>query len=84
MPGLIPIIGIIFTMLAGVGFLELADKFLPDKVSGYEAVSPGIKPGKKIAIFLLCMTAGAIAWRFIKGRFHVLARRHPRRKRSKK
>jgi hypothetical protein len=72
-------------LLAGVGVAEMSDKILPGKISGYEPVSPGLRPGRKLLIFLGSMGAGAIAWNFINRKFHIIARRHaPRRKKGRR
>lgn len=83
MPAIGTILRILLQVLAGVGAAELADKFLPDKVPGYEPVSPGLRLGKKLLIFLGVMGAGGLAWNFINRKFHVLTPRHARHTRKK-
>jgi hypothetical protein len=84
MPAITTILRLILQLLAGVGIATAMDKFLPDKVSGYEPVSPGFKP-RKLLFFALAFCGGGLAWNFINRRFHILTRRHsPRRRKSKK
>lgn len=84
MPGISVIMKIILQLLAGVGIASAMDKFLPDKVSGYEEVSPGFKP-RKLLFFALAFGGGALLWNFLNRKFHILSRRHaPRRKKSRK
>lgn len=85
MPAISTIIRVILQLLAGVGIATAMDKFLPDKVSSYESVSPistGFKP-RKLLFFALAFGGGALAWNFINRKFHIISRRHaPKRKRS--
>jgi hypothetical protein len=84
MIGMSAFLRLLCVALAGVGFTELADRFLSSKVSGYEPVSPGLKLGRKLAIFLGCMVGGGIAWNFISRKFHILTPRHASRSRKSK
>jgi hypothetical protein len=84
MPGISVIMKILLQLLAGVGIATAMDKFLPNKVAGYEEVSPGFRP-RKLLFFALAFGGGALAWNFLNRKFHILSRRHaPRRKRSRK
>lgn len=83
MPGISVLLKIVLQLLAGVGIATAMDKFLPDKVSGYEQVSPGFKP-RKLLFFALAFGGGALAWNFVNRKFHILTRRHaPKRKNRK-
>jgi len=84
MPGIGALLRILLMLLAGVGVAEMSDKILPGKVRGYEPVSPGLKPGKKLLIFLGSMGVGAIAWNFINRKFHIITRRHSPKRRSRR
>lgn len=84
MPGIATIIKIVLSLLTGVGLAHTMDKFLPDKVPGYEPVSPGFRP-QKLLFFAAAFGGGALLWNFLNRKFHILSRRHaPRRKRSRK
>ena len=74
---------LILTMLAGVGALEAADKFLPGKAPQYERVSPGFK-FPKILYFLGAMGIGAFLFKKVDSKFHIITRRHTRRRTKSK
>jgi len=85
MPGLPAILRIIFSIFAGIGGLEVADRLLPGKMKGYQPVSPGLKLGSKLAVFVGAMGVGALAWNFINRKFHILTPRHsPRRRKGRR
>jgi hypothetical protein len=84
MPGISVIVKILLSLLTGVGLAHTMDKFFPDKVAGYEPVSPGFRP-RKLLFFGLAFGGGALLWNFLNRKFHILSRRHaPRRKKSRK
>jgi len=83
--GIPTILKCILSLLAGVGVADMADRFLPGKVKGYEPISPGFRLGRKLLFFVGAMGAGALAWNFVNRKFHILTPRHaPRRRKSKK
>lgn len=85
MPGVGAILRILLQIFAGLGVAYAADKFLPNKVKGYEPISPSKTFGRKLLFFVGAMGGGALLWNLANRRFHILTRRHaPRRSRSRR
>lgn len=81
--GITTVLRVVIQLLAGVGIAEFMDKIFPSKVSGYEPVSPGLKP-RKLLFFALAFGGGALVWNFINRKFHIITRRHAPKRRTKK
>ena len=63
----------IIQILAGVGVAKISDKVAPDKVAGYQPVSPitgGLSP-MKIAFFVGSMVIGALITKWIGKKFNI-------------
>ena len=59
-------ISLALNILAGIGIGEIADKVLPDKVPGYEPVSPiQSKSPRHLLIFVVVFVAGGLLARWL-------------------